>query len=167
MRVLLKFSIDATPDAAWRALHAPAVLAELVSPLVRMRAISPQPTSWEPGDDTVVALLSAIGVPLGEQLIQVSELERVSAGTRVRIFRDSGMPLTGPLASLRVWDHRMAVSAIAGAPGRALWRDQLTIAGPTAPALWPALWAFWQWRELRIRALAHTWSYEPEAASAR
>ncbi|HJL46209.1 MAG TPA: hypothetical protein RMG45_10255, partial [Polyangiaceae bacterium LLY-WYZ-15_(1-7)] len=63
---------------------------------------------------------------------------------RVRIIRDSGMPLTGPLAVLDVWDHQMAVSPLPD--GRTLWRERLVIGGAAAPALWPGLWALWQWR---------------------
>ena len=83
----------------------------------------------------------------------------------VRIFRDSGIPLTGPLASLDVWDHQMAISAAPGDPTKTLWRDRLVIGGPTALALWPVLWATWQWRAARIRALAPTWAHDPEPAS--
>jgi hypothetical protein len=81
----------------------------------------------------------------------------------VRIFRDSGIPLTGPLASLDVWDHQMAIAPAPGDPGKTLWRDRLVIGGPTAPALWPVLWGMWQWRAARIRALAPTWAHDPES----
>ena len=78
------------------------------------------------------------------------------------MFRDWGVPLTGPLGVLDVWDHQMAVSAVPGAPDRTLWRERLTIGGAAAPALWPGLWAMWQWRATRIRALAPTWAHDPE-----
>ena len=110
--------------------------------------------------------LSLAGVvPMGRQLIHVSE--RVTRGREraVRIFRDSGIPLTGPLASLDVWDHQMAISPAPGDPSRTLWRDRLVIGGPTAAALWPVLWAIWQWRAARIRALAPTWAHDPEFAA--
>ena len=85
--------------------------------------------------------LSALGsVPMGRQLIHVSERSVDEPGGHVRIFRDSGIPLTGPLASLDVWDHQMAVSPAPGEPGKTLWRDRLVIGGPTAPLLWPVLW---------------------------
>jgi hypothetical protein len=80
----------------------------------------------------------------------------------VRIFRDSGIPLTGPLASLDVWDHQLAVSPAPGDPSRTLWRERLTIGGRAAPLLWPGLWATWQWRAVRIRALAPTWAHDLE-----
>jgi hypothetical protein len=82
----------------------------------------------------------------------------------VRIFRDSGIPLTGALAALDVWDHQIAVSPAPGDPGRTLWRDRLVIGGAAAPALWPVLWAMWQWRQARIKALAPSWAYDLPAA---
>ncbi len=135
MRILLKFVIDCDADAAWRALHSPRAVAELYGPLIDLAPLEPSglPTSWESGADVPVQLSVAGLVPMGRQLIHVSE--RVTEDSRgpVRIFRDSGIPLTGPLASLDVWDHQMAVAPAPGDPTKTLWRDRLVIGGPTAP----------------------------------
>ncbi|MBN9187116.1 MAG: hypothetical protein J0I62_01265, partial [Microbacterium sp.] len=48
---------------------------------------------------------------------------------------------------------------------KTLWRDRLVIGGRAAPALWPVLWATWQWRAARIRALAPTWAHDPAPAA--
>lgn len=120
------------------------------------------PTAWESGTDAPVQLSVAGLLPVGRQLIHVSERTVQDANGPVRIFRDSGIPLTGPLASLDVWDHQMAISAAPGDPTKTLWRDRLTIGGPTALALWPMLWATWQWRGARIAAMAPTWAHDPE-----
>jgi hypothetical protein len=162
MRVLLKLVIDCDPDAAWRALHSPAAIAELYGPLLAMQPLVEPPTSFEPRDDLPVQLSIAGRLAMGRQLITVSERETDDSRGRVRIFRDSGIPLTGPLASLDVWDHQMAVSEAPGAPGKTLWRDRLVFGGPTAALLWPVLWSTWQWRGARIRALAPTWAHDPE-----
>ena len=53
---------------------------------------------------------------MGRQLIHASERFVDEPDGRVRIFRDSGIPLTGPLASLDVWDHQMAISPAPGDP---------------------------------------------------
>lgn len=161
MRVLLRLTIDCDVDAAWRALHSPHGLAELDGPFLTLASLDELPTSWTPGDDTVVDL--ALGpIRLGRQLIDISEAEREHGGQRVRILRDTGIPLSGPLAALDVWDHQMAVSA---APGnRTLWRERLVIGGRAAPALWPVLWTAWQWRAHRIRTLAPTWAHDAEPA---
>lgn len=166
MRIMLKLVIDCDADAAWRALHSPRAVAELYGPLLRLEPLAPLPTSWSAGEDAAVALSLGGVVPLGSQLIDVSDLERVVGGQRVRILRDSGIPLSGPLAALDVWDHQMAVSPAPGRPGRTLWRDRLVIGGAAAPLLWPVLWATWQWRAARIRALAPSWAHDPEPAQA-
>lgn len=168
MRILLKLVIDCDADAAWRALHSPAAVSELYGPLLQMRPLAELPPTFEAGSDAPVELSFAGAVPMGRQLISVSERRLTdSAGAPVRIFRDSGMPLTGPLASLKVWDHQMAVSPAPGDPTRTLWRDRLVIGGPTAALLWPSLWAAWQWRAARIRALAPSWAHDPEQEAAQ
>jgi hypothetical protein len=111
--------------------------------------------------------LSLAGVvPVGRQLIQVSERFVEDANGSVRIFRDSGIPLTGPLAGLDVWDHQMAVSPAPGDPAKTLWRERLVIGGPTAAALWPVLWGTWKWRAGRIKAMAPSWAHDPETVAA-
>ena len=166
MRILLKLVIDCDADAAWRALHSPRAIAELYGPLLELDPLSASlPTSLEAGADVPVQLSLAGAVPLGRQLIHVSERVTHDAHGPVRILRDSGIPLTGPLASLDVWDHQMAVSAAPGDPAKTLWRDRLVIGGAAAPALWPLLWSTWQWRGARIKALAPTWAHDPELES--
>lgn len=164
MRILLKFEIDCDVDAVWRALHSPRAVAELYGPLIDLEPLVPgeMPTSWEPGAEVPVQLLLAGIMPMGQQLIHVSERHVDDANGPVRIFRDSGIPLSGPLASLDVWDHQMAVSPVPGDPSKTLWRDRLVIGGATAPLLWPMMWATWQWRAARVKALAPTWAHDPE-----
>jgi hypothetical protein len=164
VRILLKFVIDCDVDAAWRALHSPRAVAELYGPLLHVQPLldAEFPSSWEPGADAGVQLSLGGLVPMGRQLISVSDREVTDEHGEVWIFRDSGMPLTGPLAGLDVWDHQMAVSSAPGDPSRTLWRDRLVIRGGIAPLLWPALWATWQWREARVKALAPSWAHDPE-----
>ncbi|MET0734743.1 MAG: hypothetical protein ABWY55_03755 [Microbacterium sp.] len=162
MRIMLKLEIDCDPDAAWRAVHSPRAVAELYGPLLDLAPLEPAglPTTWKPGDDVPVQLSALGAVPMGRQLIHMSERFVDEPAGQVRIFRDSGIPLTGPLASLDVWDHQMAISPAPG--GRTLWRDRLVIGGASAPVLWPLLWGVWQWRGARIAALAPTWAFDPE-----
>ena len=164
MRILVKLVLDVDADAAWRALHSPTVLEELYGPLMRIDP-GDTPLTWEPGSEAVVRMSVAGAVPMGLQLIHASDRTVRDASGPVRIFRDSGIPLTGPLAALDVWDHQMAVSPAPGDPSRTLWRERLTIGGLAAPVLWPALWATWQWRSARSRALAPTWAFNPEAST--
>lgn len=167
MRILLKLVLDCDADAAWRALHSPRAVAELYGPLLSLEPLDTAglPSALEPGADVPVRL-SAGPVGVGAQLIHVSERFTEDARGPVRILRDSGLPLTGPLAALDVWDHQMAVSPAPGDPTRTLWRDRLVIGGAAALPLWPVLWATWQWRGARLRALAPTWAFDPEADAA-
>ena len=152
--VQLKFRIAASPDAAWAALHSPEVLAALYGPIL---VVEPLVRAEEEGSllHTAVRLRLFGVVTVGTQLIGAYDEIREHDGETVRILRDSGIPLTGPLSALDVWDHRMAVSALPD--GRTLWRDRLVFAGPSSALLWPVLWAAWQWRGWRIRRLAHGW----------
>ncbi|GAB2711896.1 hypothetical protein BKA24_002990 [Microbacterium marinum] len=163
MRILLKLELDCTPDAAWRALHSSRAIAELYGPLIEMVPLEAQPaTSLESGADVPVQLRALGALDIGRQLIHVEDRYTEDSHGPVRILRDSGIPLTGPLSQLDVWDHQMAVSAVPGHPDKTLWRDRLVIGGIAAGPLWPLLWATWQYRAMRLRALAPTWSYEPE-----
>ncbi|WP_448263454.1 hypothetical protein [Microbacterium aurum] len=166
MRILLKLVLDCDADAAWRALHSPRALAELYGPLMDLTPMDAAglPTSLEPGADVPVRVSLGGAVPFGDQLIHVSERYTQDARGPVRVLRDSGIPLTGPLAALDVWDHQMAVAPAASDPTKTLWRERLVIGGAAAPALWPVLWVTWQWRGARLRALAPTWAYDPELA---
>lgn len=161
---MLKLVLDCDADAAWRALHSPAAVSELYGPLLQMTPMAGAlPSALEHGADVPVRL-GALGVAVGEQLIHVTDRLTEDGHGEVRIMRDSGIPLTGPLATLDVWDHQMAVAPHPDDPSKTLWRDRLVIGGPTAAALWPALWATWQWRGARLRRLAPTWAHDvPEA----
>ena len=66
------------------------------------------------------------------------------------------------LPGQRVREADVVVSPAPGDPLRTLWRERLVIGGAAAPALWPVLWATWQWRGARLRALAPTWAHDPE-----
>ena len=166
MRILLKLVLDCDADAAWRALHSPRALAELYGPLLHLTPMDAAglPSTLAPGADVPVRVTLGGAVPFGDQLIHVSERYTQDARGPVRVLRDSGIPLTGPLAALDVWDHQMAVSPAPADPTKTLWRERLVIGGAAAPALWPVLWATWQWRGARLRALAPTWAYDPELA---
>ncbi|GEP47033.1 hypothetical protein MSA03_05410 [Microbacterium saccharophilum] len=166
MRILLKLVLDCDADAAWRALHSPRAVAELYAPLLGMQPLEAHPaTSMTVGADVPVQLTFAGAIPVGRQLIHVSERYTEDARGPVRILRDSGIPLTGPLAALDVWDHQMAVSPAPGDPTKTLWRDRLVVGGAAALPLWPVLWATWQWRGARLRQVAPSWAHDPEPAA--
>ncbi|QYH35305.1 hypothetical protein [Salinibacterium sp. M195] len=156
MRVLLKLVLDCDPDDAWRAIRSPHVFQEVSAPLTRFSslAVGGFPELWPAGEHPVG--MSAFGLcPVGQQVIDVSFPD---APAGVRIMRDSGRGLSGPLALVAQWEHSMAISAAPG--GKTLYRDQLIFsAGVLTPLMWPLYWAFWQWRGVALRRLAPTWSW--------
>lgn len=160
MRVLLKLELDCDADAAWHALQSPSVLREVVAPWLDFESVDGAfPTQWGVGAHRVRALAGGV-VPAGEQLIDLSYPGGLPDG--VRMLRDAGGGISGPLAAFRTWDHRMAVSPLPG--GRTLFRDRLlaSTGNPVADAaLWYPTWLFWQWRGLRISQLARSWAYDP------
>ncbi|MEO8262034.1 MAG: hypothetical protein ABI566_05630 [Pseudolysinimonas sp.] len=154
MRVQLKLVLDAPPDAVWAALRTPAVLAEVSHPFFSFEPLSPRglPKQWTEGPHPVAARGLWGIIPMGEQLIDIRVRERGA----VRILEDDGGPVTGPLAVITRWRHRMAVST--ADDGRTLYRDRLDIsAGLLTPLVWIGVWAFWQWRAFQLSRLAPTW----------
>jgi hypothetical protein len=169
MRVLLKLILDCDPDAAWRALQSPTSFREVSFPWADFSSLEPDgfPTVWSAGVHPVqVRALRAVSV--GRQEIDISFPGSTVPG--VRMLRDSGGGRSGILSVIPKLDHRMAVSPDPAGPDsegrtRTLYRDQLIVkAGILTPAAWYSLWAFWQWRGLRLRQLAPTWAYDPEAS---
>ena len=154
MRILLRLELDCSPDAAWTAIRSPAVFAAVSAPLMAVESLETGgfPELW-PGGDHRVRLLALGLVDAGVQNIAISFPARREG---VRVMRDSGPPVSGPVALITRWQHQLAVSALPD--GRTLYRDQLVFsAGLATPVVWPALWAFWQWRAARMRRLAATW----------
>lgn len=157
MKVMLKIVLDCTPDTAWRALRSPAVLREVVSPWLDFAPIKPPvfPTQWPQGEQTMTAL-ALRSIAVGTEAIDIEYPTNVPSG--VRMLRDKGGGRSGLLAALHGWDHRMAVSADPAGSGGTLYRDKLEFSGPFAVAAWYPSWLFWQWRGMRLRQLAATWS---------
>jgi len=163
MRILLKLVLDCDADAAWRAVCSPRALGEIHGPLLAIEPLADLPTQWTHGSEAPIRY--AIGpLRLGAHLISISERAVRDERGPVRILRDAGVPLTGPLAALDAWDHQMAVSPAPGDPSRTLWRERFVIGGAVAPLYWPTLWALWQWRGVHLKRLAPTWAFDPEAA---
>lgn len=168
---MLKHVLDIDADAAWRALQSPAVFREVMSPFLTAASLDQGgfPTTWGLGSHDIA--MDALGiVPVGAQEIDLS-YRRVPSMPDVRILRDNGAPLSGALRLITSWDHRMAVAPLPD--GRTLFRDRLIFdAGLASAAVWPSMWAFWQWRGMRIRSLAPSWRYdlaadvEPEGVGA-
>jgi hypothetical protein len=166
MRVLLKEILDCDPDAAWRAVRSPAVFAEVSSPFLMAEPVDAAgfPTIWEQGEHQV-RIRGAGLLPLGTQTVNLRVESRQDGN--VRILRDTGRGLSGSLAAVTHWDHRMAIAPDPAGTGKTLYRDQLIFrAGPATLALWPAFWTFWQWRMAQLKRLAPSWRFDVGVDSA-
>jgi hypothetical protein len=150
MRVMLKLTLDCTPDAAWAAIRSPRVFRAVSAPFTTFTSLDPQgfPESWPTGEHRVLARAFGL-LPLGEQVILIS----TSSAGDVRLVHDDGHGVSGLLTSVKDWHHTMAVSPLPN--GKTLYRDQLRFSG--SPLLWPMYWAFWQWRAASMRRMAPTW----------
>lgn len=161
MQIRLRLELDCSPDVAWRAIRSPRAAAELYAPLLALapaQGAQPFPEHWSEGDD-VEAQVRVFGlVGLGSQRIAI-RLGRVylPGGGIAPALHDAGRPLTGPLALLDSWDHRMAIEPIPADPTRCLWHDRLVVHGAAANVLGPLLRVVWCLRGFRLPALARTW----------
>lgn len=149
---MLKQVLDCDPDAAWRAIRSPEVFRAVSSPLMTFASAEPLGATWAQGEHPVTARLLGV-IPVGTQVIDLTYTQRGD----VRFVHDTGEPTSGALAVVSYWHHTMAVSPTKD--GRTLFRDRLLFdAEPVSLLVWPALWAFWQWRGAQVRRLAKEWT---------
>lgn len=167
MYVQLRTGLSCAPDDAWRALRSTDLRHSLYAPLFRFH------TESGPGDPAPEAAIGEesprhtahlFGLfPLVTRTPKTS-FERASRGD-VRIFRDSGGVVAGPLSHLYGWQHRIAISEDPGHPGGTLYHDRLEFKGRGAVIAWPLLWALWQWRGSRLRRLSKLWISAEKSSS--
>lgn len=156
MNVFLRLTLDCEPEVAWRAMSDPEVFRAVSSPLLTITSNEKGgfTQAWT-GDGPHEVSMRLLGIiPIGRQTIDVSFTQRPGG---VRMMKDSGTPLSGPLTSLACWDHRMAISEEGN--GKTLFRDRLVVqAGVHTLFFFTGLWLFWQWRAAKIKKLASGWS---------
>ena len=123
MRVTLDLVLDCPPDAAWEAVHSPAVFRAVSGPWTAVESLEPGgfPERW-PGGDHRVRLRMLGALPMGTQLIRLSD----EITPTERVVHDTGGPQSGAMRVVRSWHHRMGVSALAGHAHRTRFRDELT-----------------------------------------
>jgi hypothetical protein len=148
MRIVLDLTLDCGIERAWALLHSPDAMRFAMAPVLEPAPVEDGwPARWP--EATPVALTTRmLHVPSGRMTVELHD--EVSGD--VRIVHDRGGPVSGPLAALSSWRHRMAVSPLPD--GRTRFRDRLDVGGVAAPAMWPTLWALWQWRGHRLQVLA-------------
>lgn len=157
LTINLSFGVACSPLAAWRALHSTRAAGQVYGPALQFSVHGAAGGTLVAGR-TYIAQMRLLGrLPLGTQRIAVGDSIEPTGGEPIRTFHDSGSPLSGPLALLKHWDHRMTILPVAGRPQRCLWVERVEFAGALAPVLWPALALIWQMRRRRIQRLAPSW----------
>ncbi|MBU1250198.1 MAG: hypothetical protein KJ659_03405 [Actinobacteria bacterium] len=160
MRVRLNLLLDCPPDAAWEAVHSPAVFQAVSGPITAAQSLEPGgfPQRWADTEHRVRLRMLGL-LPMGTQLIALRDETRAD-GTR--IVHDEGGPLTGAMSIVSRWHHRMAISPDPAAPdSRTRFRDALDVgAGVLTPVVWFGFWVFWQLRAQQLRRLAPGWAVQ-------
>jgi ligand-binding SRPBCC domain-containing protein len=151
--VLVRVStvLDASPEAAWRAVKRPETLAHVTRGLLGFRPKGGMPEDW--GAGTVVrARLFFFGVlPAWTHEIRVV---RVDDAAREIYTNERGGPVRG-------WNHRITIGP--AGPSRALYTDEIEVrAGPLTPLVWLYAQLFYRYRQARWRRLARR--LPPQAA---
>ena len=157
MRIRTEFEAACPPDAAWRALHDPAVMAELYAPLLTLQPRGDVPEALATGVEMRVRLAVLGLVPVGAQVIRITDLAAASGADWPKTMRDHGQPVAGPLALLTNWRHEITISRSRASEQRAVWTDELHIGGAIAPLMRPVFALMWRARGRKLRALAAGW----------
>lgn len=157
MQIRTVVPMECSANIAWRAVHDPAVATKLYWPLLQMRAKfgAQLPQAFVSGSQVDVALYFFGRFCVGSQRITIEDLPQDKFAPGTRTMRDAGMPLSGPLALLKYWNHEISIC-----PTRfhtAIWKDELTIGGIFAPVFFVLLQPMWHWRGTKLRRLARHW----------
>ncbi|MFJ7288805.1 hypothetical protein ACQXVK_05400 [Curtobacterium sp. AB451] len=163
MHVGLRITLDAPAEAVRDALLSPSVMVAVTKPFLVYRSRDPEgfPVRWVPGTPHPITA-SAFGVfPSGDTHVDL-DLYEVRG---VPVQRDNGGGTSGLFGRMTM-QHRMATVDLGD--GRTELVDRLSYRMRPAALgvlLWPGMWVIWQWRALRMRALAPGWRRARRAAA--
>ena len=154
MKFSLQVELHCTVTEAFTALHNPDVFRKVSSPFLRFRPLSPTvfPERYVSGHSYVVSAYALGFIPLGTQEINPVT---TSTGTE-RTFLDNGRGLSGALATVTRFRHRMHLSPSGHGP--TVLTDELEFeAGILTPLMGLSFRLFWWWRHLKMKKLAPSW----------
>lgn len=168
MRVHLDLLLDCPADAAWEALHSPAVFRAVSGPWTTAESLEPEgfPERWPGGDHRVRLRLLGV-LPMGEQVIRLRDevVDDAVLGTGARVVHDEGGPVRGPMTLVRHWHHRLAIAPnpLSGTAerreARTRFTDTLEVrAGLLTPLAWLGFRVFWSLRARKLVRLAPGWA---------
>ena len=130
MRILLKFVLDCDPDVAWDAIRSPSVLKDVSFPLASFTSLEHGgfPARFPEGDHLVA--VRSFGIDVGRKVVSISYRRRKDG---VRMMRDSGHAVSGPLSLITKWQHTLTVTPD-GRRQDALPRPARVLGRPAHPA---------------------------------
>jgi ligand-binding SRPBCC domain-containing protein len=141
--VVVETTLDAAPDAVWRAVNTPAAFRFVTQGLVSLDGVDEVDT-WGPGA-SVAGKLRILGVPFSQHRITV---ESIDDDRRALQSDEAGGPI-------RSWRHLITVDEVPGDPDRCRYTDRIEIdAGVLTPAVVAFAHVFYRARQRRWRALA-------------
>lgn len=144
MRVLVRSTLDAPPEAVWAEVQTSRLLLEIIAPLLRFVPLKGEtfPQRWEVG--TTRGRAYAFGfIPIGVHTIHH---DRVDPNLREIHSREHSR-------LVQSWDHLISVKATPD--GRTAYADEIEIsAGLLTPVVWLYAQCFYRHRQRRWRSVA-------------
>ena len=135
-------------------LQTTALFRYITAPLLHFAPVhGPWPANWPQGDTELRLSLFGL-VPMGRQTARISLHPCDSIPGAWPLLRDNG---TGQL--MRVWDHRITLHPLPGAPGSTCYTDEVFVRARYLPWVMTPLsamfaWAFYRHRQRRWLKLA-------------
>lgn len=168
LRVCLTTTLPAPADWVAAQLQTTALFRHITAPLLRFGTMQgPWPEHWPLGDTELRFALFGL-VPMGRQTARISLHPSDDIPGAWPLLRDNG---TGQL--MRVWDHRITVHSLPGAPGtpeRTCYTDEVFVRARYLPWVMTPIsaafaWVFYRHRQRRWRKLARSHA-GPQSAGA-
>lgn len=154
VRIQLTTTLPAPAEWVANELQTTALFRYITAPLLQFATVhGPWPTRWPQGDTELRFALFGL-VPMGRQTARISVHPCDSIPGAWPLLRDNG---TGQL--MRVWDHRITVHSLPGAPERTCYTDEVYVRARHLPWLMTPLsaafaWVFYRHRQRRWLQLA-------------
>ncbi|MDP4074304.1 hypothetical protein [Acidovorax sp. A1169] len=154
LRIRLTTTLPAPADWVATQLQTTALFRYITAPLLQFATVQgPWPTHWPLGDTELRFALFGL-LPMGRQTARISVHPCDGIPGAWPLLRDNG---TGQL--MRVWDHRITVHSLPGAPGRTCYTDEVFVRARYLPWVMTPLsavfaWVFYRHRQRRWLKLA-------------
>ncbi len=164
LRVCLTTTLPAPAEWVATQLQTTALFRHITAPLLRFAPVhGPWPAHWPMGDTELRFALFGL-LPLGRQTARIS-VHPCGIPSAWPVLRDNG---TGQL--MRVWDHRITVHSLPGAPSRTCYTDEVFVRARHLPWVMTPIsaafaWVFYRHRQRRWLKLARGYAHQTHPGS--